>query len=653
MSVNEVLRQGPSNLTAYRLLRTATDVTLLAVSYVLATMLRFDWLPPAGELNRMWAILPLLTVAQYLALRRAGSLAASWRFTGVEELRRLARSLAVVPLLLLAVNLLARSGALPEGLVQRVAIPLGIIAAYYLVSLMLLAAARLIRRSLAVADAAGETADAAVASHRTLLVGAGEAGAAVLTALRRRPEVGLRAVGFVDDDASKHVMTIHGVEVLGGLADAGELIERLGVERVLLTISRPSGALVRAVNDFCVAAGVQLQTVPGLSEIAGGHINLSRIRTVQLEDLLGREPVTTDTDEIALLVRDQVVMVTGAGGSIGSELCRQLLAFGPSRLVLFERTENALYEIDRELAATAPDDVLVSVIGDVCDRDRVREVLRDQHPSVVFHAAAHKHVPMMEANPSEAIKNNALGTQTLVDACVDARVPRFVLISTDKAVNPTSVMGATKRLAERYVMAVARNHGVAYSAVRFGNVLGSNGSVVPLFRQQLAAGGPLTVTHPEVKRFFMTIPEAVQLVLQTAVMAEGGEVFILDMGTQVRIVDLARHLIQLSGLREGEDVEIVFTGLRPGEKLYEELGLASEESEPTRHSKILRWKGPDEVSLRRLQAEFAAVELDAERPRVHLQRLVEEYQPTGARGAPLTVDVAAAEREGQPTHSPR
>jgi FlaA1/EpsC-like NDP-sugar epimerase len=378
---------------------------------------------------------------------------------------------------------------------------------------------------------------------------------------------------------------VHGLPVLGAIADVRRIAAKTGAVQAIITISNAPGAAVRKISELCQEAGLPAKIVPGVFQIVGGKLNLTRLRDVAIEDLLRRELVVLDTEAISDDLRGAVVLVTGAGGSIGSELCRQVCRFGPARLVLVERTENALFDIHRELQREYPNALLVPCIADVTDRERIETIFQAEKPRVVFHAAAHKHVPMMEWNPGEAIKNNVLGTRLLADIADRAKVHAFVMVSTDKAVNPTSVMGASKRAAELYVQALASRSSTRFVTVRFGNVLGSAGSVVPIFREQLNRGGPITITHPEMRRYFMTIPEACQLILQAQTMGRGGEIFVLDMGEPVRIVDLARDLIRLSGFREDE-IEIAFTGVRPGEKLFEELSSSSENANKTRHPKI-------------------------------------------------------------------
>jgi FlaA1/EpsC-like NDP-sugar epimerase len=376
------------------------------------------------------------------------------------------------------------------------------------------------------------------------------------------------------------------VPVLGTTENLDVLCKKVGASQVLITIARASGKEVRRITEACEKASLTVKIIPGMHEIVGGKINLSAVRNVAIEDLLRREPVRLDETAIAEKIKGRAVMVTGAGGSIGSELCRQVGRFGPKRILLVERAENALFEIHRELCAEFPDLRIIPIIGDVGDVERMTQVFEAHRPALVFHAAAHKHVPMMEWNPCEAVKNNVVGTYLVATLADRFKVETFVLISTDKAVNPTSIMGATKRIAEQATQSLAQRSRTKFLAVRFGNVLGSAGSVVPIFKEQIARGGPVTVTHPEMKRYFMTIPEASQLVLQAATMGKGGEIFILDMGEPVKIVDLAKDLIALSGLRVGEDIELQFTGIRPGEKLFEELSVADEQADKTTHPKI-------------------------------------------------------------------
>jgi len=470
---------------------------------------------------------------------------------------------------------------------------------------------------------------AGIERHRVLLIGAGEAGVLVAREIANRPDLGLHVVGFLDDDRRKVGTSIGGVTVLGTTRQLGAVAERKRARRALITIANASGPEIRRIVALCRDAELETKIIPGIYEIVGDKVNLSRIREVAIEDLLGREPVQLDEEVVGLSIRSRVVMVTGAGGSIGSELCRQVCRFGPERLVLVERFENALFEIHRELTASFPQVMIEPRIADVCDAHRMDHVFAACRPEVVFHAAAHKHVPMMEWNPGEAIKNNVGGTRIVGDLADKYEVQRFVLVSTDKAVNPTSVMGASKRVAEIYLQALSQRSSTRFVTVRFGNVLGSAGSVIPIFRDQIAKGGPVTVTHPEMRRYFMTIPEACQLVMQAGAMGAGGEIFILDMGEPVKIVDLARDLIVLSGLRPDQDIEIRFSGVRPGEKLFEELSTDAENADRTRHPKVFtgRIKPHEwEVVVRGVEALLELADsVSPERVRTVLGDIVPEY----------------------------
>lgn len=424
-------------------------------------------------------------------------------------------------------------------------------------------------------------------AQQVLVVGAGEAGSMIVKELKRSPRLGLRPVGFVDDDGSKQGMLIHGIPVWGSLLTLTKTIRRLKVDQVIIAMPTAPGRVIRQVVETCEAAGLRPQTIPGIYELIDGTVTVNQLRDVQIEDLLRRDSVETDITAVQALLKGQRVLITGGGGSIGSELCRQILRSEPSHLILVGHGENSIFAIYHELKRLNRGATQIeAVIADTRLAARLHSVLRTHRPAVVFHAAAHKHVPLMEMNPSEAITNNVLGTRNLLEASLAVGVKRFVMISTDKAVNPTSLMGASKRVAEMLVHKAAKESGRPFVAVRFGNVLGSRGSVVLTFQRQIAQGGPITITHPDIERFFMTIPEAVQLVLQAAVLGEGEEVFVLDMGKPIKILDMAHDLIRLSGLEVGRDIEVVFTGLRPGEKLYEELFIDSETYVRTCHEKI-------------------------------------------------------------------
>ncbi|HUI66209.1 MAG TPA: nucleoside-diphosphate sugar epimerase/dehydratase [Bacteroidota bacterium] len=429
-----------------------------------------------------------------------------------------------------------------------------------------------------------------VNTQRVLIAGAGDAGSMTVKEMIRNPQLGLVPAGFVDDDPAKAGQYIHGVKVLGKLADIPGIVARQGIKQVIIAMPKETGGVIRSVVQTCRLANVDSRTIPGVYELLDGRVSVSQIREVQIEDILRRGVVKNETKGLDHLFRDTCVMITGAGGSIGRELCRQICSFHPSDIVLLGHGENSIFEIAAELRAQSTSGMALgrihAVIADIRDRQRVSHALQTFRPGIVLHAAAHKHVGLMESNVADAVTNNVLGTQTLVDLALDSGVERFVMISSDKAVNPTSTMGVTKRVAELIVQEAAFQSGRAFITVRFGNVLGSRGSILPIFKGQIASGGPVTVTHPGATRFFMTIPEAVQLVLQATMLGCGGEVFVLDMGEPVRIYDLARDLIRLSGLVEGKDIKIEYTGLQPGEKLTEELFYGWERTEHSLHEKI-------------------------------------------------------------------
>ena len=431
--------------------------------------------------------------------------------------------------------------------------------------------------------------------ERVLIIGAGKQGASLVEEMQRNARLGMAPIAFIDDDPHKKNFSIRGIPVIGGRDIIPEAVKKLGIQKILVAIPSAPGSMIREIADKSLKLGVHAMTIPSMSELLNEETVLRNIRDVQIEDLLRREPVETDINSVAHFLEGKKVLITGAGGSIGGELCRQIIKCKPEEIILLGHGENSVFEIEQELTrrialsgnGSTRRTRIISVIADIRFKDRVLEIFEDHSPDVVYHAAAHKHVPMMEGNPAEAVSNNILGTKNLVDVSVETGIKHFVYVSTDKAVNPTSVMGATKRVAEMIVLNAAHEHSVHYVAVRFGNVLGSRGSVIFTFKQQIASGGPVTVTHPDITRYFMTIPEAVQLVLQSSVLGTGGEIFILDMGEQIKVIDMAKDMIKLSGYVEGKDINIIFTGLRPGEKLYEELIVPGEEYGITNHKKIL------------------------------------------------------------------
>lgn len=476
---------------------------------------------------------------------------------------------------------------------------------------------------------------------RALIYGAGEAGTRLLEDLQIQPELGVRVVGFIDDNPSKLRHTIHGVPILGSREKLQEMAARYDIHQIIIAIPSMSKATLRDLVDACECTKAELKILPPMSEILGGKVRVQDVRSVQIEDLLRREPIQTDLSSISGYVGQRRVLVTGAGGSIGSELCRQIARFEPEELILFGHGENSIFEIHGELKERFPALKVHTVIADIRDEAKIHRIFGTHRPQVVFHAAAHKHVPLMEANPDEAVVNNVFGTRNIAEAAHGSGAECFVMVSTDKAVNPGNVMGATKRVAEMVVQSLARRSDTRFVSVRFGNVLGSRGSVIPFFKKQIARGGPVTVTHPDMKRYFMTIPEAVQLVMQAGAIGKGGEVFVLDMGEPVKIVDLARDLIRLSGFEPGTDIEIQFTGTRPGEKLFEELINENEAISQTEHEKIVQLlgEGPSESEitgiLQSLEERLQRSDLDGLKS--------ELYRIVGARPAePAPVERPAA-----------
>jgi FlaA1/EpsC-like NDP-sugar epimerase len=469
--------------------------------------------------------------------------------------------------------------------------------------------------------------------RRVAIIGAGDVGANLARELLGRRGLGMQPVLFFDDDRGKWHSQVHGVEVVGSPELLRQPRPEWRIEEAIIAMPSATAKRVGEVVRILQESHLNFQTVPSLHQLASGKVRVSQLRPVEIQDLLGRDPVHLETQDIRQILGGKVVLVTGAGGSIGSELCRQIANFNPTQLLLVDQSEVQLFPIEQELIETGHQGIVLPLIGDVLDAERMRYLFERFRPQVLFHAAAHKHVPMMESQPSEAVKNNTLGTVQMVDLAAEFKLERFVLISTDKAINPTNVMGASKRLAEIYLQAFAANNGgvTRFMAVRFGNVLGSSGSVIPTFKRQIAAGGPVSVTHPDVTRYFMTIPEATGLVLQSAAQGEGGEIFVLDMGQSVKIVDLARQLIELSGLRPDEDIEIKFTGLRPGEKLFEEITHGGENMVDTKHPKIMRFVcQPRELAEVRSHLDRLTARLhNTERNQLKLliQEMVPEYKP--------------------------
>jgi FlaA1/EpsC-like NDP-sugar epimerase len=562
-------------ITYRRLLVVAVHIALWTLSFTVAFLLRFEFEIPSFYWQRFPTWLATVVCIRLAVHWYVGLFHGLWRYSGTRDLLSLLKAATASAAIFIAAVVFVG----PKGF------PRTIFVIDWLVSIMLVGGLRFGIRT--IREVAIMASIDPASRRKILVVGAGDAGEMLMREMTRAQNLRrYDPVGFVDDNRAKHGERIHGVPVLGPISKVGRLVETHKVDEVVIAIPSMSGRELRRVVELCQQTGVDLRTLPGVDHLIDGKVNVSQLHEVRIEDLLRRDPVELDTESIHSFLRGKTVLVTGAGGSIGSELCRQICRFGPGKLVLVEQAENPLFHVHRGLRDAFPNVVTVPCVADICDTKRLEAIFAREKPNVVFHAAAHKHVPMMEWNPGEAIKNNVFGTKKVADLADSHGAEKFVMVSTDKAVNPTSIMGVSKRTAEIYCQALSQRSETHFVTVRFGNVLGSEGSVVPIFKEQIARGGPVTVTHPDMKRYFMTIPEACQLVLQAGAMGDGGEIFVLDMGEPVKIVDLARDLITLSGLVPGEDIEIKFTGLRPGEKLFEELSVDGENADKTKHPKI-------------------------------------------------------------------
>ncbi|ANX00216.1 nucleoside-diphosphate sugar epimerase [Thermoclostridium stercorarium subsp. leptospartum DSM 9219] len=553
-----------------------SDIVLITISFFCAYLIRFDFdfeAIPKHFVERMLLLLSLTIVLKILVFILFKLYKSLWKYAGIYELVSIFLASAITNGILFSYI----------AFVERLA-PRSIFVIMGMLDILLIGGSRLTYRLYRriVLGRVIKLDDI----KRVLIVGAGDAGAMIAKEMELHPEHKYRPVAFLDDDKFKQGKKINGIPVLGGIDDVVDIAERKHIDEIIIAIPSAKPAVINRIYEQCAKTKCKVKILPSMSQLIDGTVMLKRVRDVNIEDLLGREPVVVDLEEIAGYLSGKVVLVTGGGGSIGSELCRQIASFEPKRLVMLDNYENSLHDVYIELTRKYPELDIMPVIANIREMDRMEEVFDTFRPNIVFHAAAHKHVPLMEANPEEAIKNNVFGTWNVAHCADKYNAERFVLISTDKAVNPTNVMGATKRIAEMIIQALDTKSKTKFVAVRFGNVLGSNGSVIPLFKKQIEEGGPVTVTHPDVTRFFMTIPEAVQLVIQAGAMAEGGEIFILDMGEPVKILDLAKNLIRLSGFEPYVDIDIEITGLRPGEKLYEELLLNEEGLRATKHNKI-------------------------------------------------------------------
>ena len=568
------------------------DALLVNMALLLVLWLRFDGDIPRQYMDSYLSLAVCFTLVWLSSFYAFGLYKRLWKYASLGELKSIVYAVSMGLLLNISIAYFwAEGGSLP--------LPRSFFVLAWMAVVIIIGGSRLWWRLFRDTHLHNGRARA---GKPVLIVGAGDAGAAVTRELLNHDADHRVPVGFVDDDSTKHKLEMFGLPVLGGREDIPALVNRYGIQEIIIAIPSAPGRMIREIISVCQETTAFLKILPGMYELINGEISVNQIREVQVEDILGRETVKVDIESIAGYLTGRTVLITGAGGSIGSELCHQVAGFKPHLLILLGHGENSIFHIHREIGNAFSDLNLIPVIADIKDREAISNVFEYHRPDVVFHAAAHKHVPLMEYNPAEAVKNNVLGTYCVAKAADEYGVKNFVMISTDKAVNPSSIMGATKRAAEMAVQWVGKKSSTRFAAVRFGNVLASRGSVVPLFKEQIARGGPVTVTHPAVTRYFMTIPEAVQLIIQAGALAGDREVFVLDMGDPVKILDLAKNMIRLSGFKPGEDIEIVFTGLRPGEKLYEELLTDSEEVNVTKHKKIFtaRVDKPDEHKLRGL-----------------------------------------------------
>ncbi len=640
-----MIEMPPRKYLLFSGIQVVLDIALLISAFAAAYLLRFDFQLSKETVDDFLVQVPLVVLLQFVALTVAGARSSIWRYTDLAHLRSFLYaalgSLVIVALMRLGLPAPHRAWRVPLS-VNFIDTILAFGGAFSM---------RVVRR----AEYEYKRKQLQLKVHTNgngngkrkavLLIGAGRAGMLAAKEMEARGDLDLKIKGFVDDDRAKlGRLVVQSHKVLGTTQDLPRLIPALGIDHVVITIAHAARHEIHRIVKLCEEIPVKVRIIPQLHEIIDGRVEISRIREVQIQDLLGRDPVKLDLESLNKEFAGKTVMVTGAGGSIGAEMARQVLRFAPANLLLVERAEFALFEIDHELKAAHPTQSILPLVADIGDESRMRSIFNTHRPHVVIHAAAHKHVALMEQNPTEAVKNNVLNTRLVAELAGEFEAEVFVLVSTDKAVRPASIMGASKRAAELVVQDLNRDYETRYLAVRFGNVIGSAGSVIPIFQEQIRSGGPLTITDGRMKRYFMTIPEAAQLVLQASAIGRGGEVFILQMGEPVRIMDLAETLITLSGFKPHEDIKIIEIGMRPGEKLFEELKFETEETVPTSHPKIfinkLATLEPETVTLalRRLS------ELVRDRDGDGLRRFLHELLPEASLNAPAPVESIAAKR---------
>ena len=599
------------------------DMFAVFVASMVALMIRFDlnfYNVPSEYLNEVWRTLPYMmaiTLIIFWGLRLYSSL---WSYAGALEMMYVV-SACILDAIAVAALILVRNWG------DMFPVPRSFYILYGLFLLVLIMGCRYSYRGLRVIRNMRRD---GVYRRNVLVIGAGEAGNQLIKEINNSRYVRKKVVGVIDDDKTKIGNYIHGAKVVGDRSCIRDKVLELHVHEIIIAMPSASPKQMKGILDICKETGCELKRLPGIYQLVNGEVGISKLKDVDVNDLLGREPVTVDLESIMGYVSGKIIMVTGGGGSIGSELCRQIAGHKPKQLIILDIYENTTYDIQNELKVKFPDLDLVVLIGSVRNTNRMNWIFETYHPEIIYHAAAHKHVPLMEESPNEAIKNNVLGTWKIVQAADHYHVKRFVMISTDKAVNPTNIMGASKRICEMIIQTYNKRSDTEYVAVRFGNVLGSNGSVIPLFKKQIERGGPVTVTDPNIVRYFMTIPEAVSLVLQAGAYAKGGEIFVLDMGEPVKILDLAKNLILLSGHKPDEDIQIVFTGLRPGEKLYEEMLMDEEGLQDTENNLIHIGKPielDEEKFLNQLEKLKEYVVTEPSDIREWVKEIVPTYQP--------------------------
>lgn len=605
------------------------DIILLIGSIYFALYLRFDANIPEVYLSSAYRYAPVFIIMAIIVFYSFGLYNRIWQYASIGELLLVSYSVTTATLANIGiVYFVMDAGSFP--------LPRTFFLLNLLLNIFFIGGSRLIWRlfrdnALSMGTAQGRP---------ILIFGAGDTGVLVAKELKRHHNGEIRIVGFVDDDPNKQDLKLLGIPVLGNRSEIPRFINKYQVEEIIMAIPSMEGRTIRELVSLCEDTKAKIKILPGVNDLIEEKVTVNSIREVQVEDLLGRDPVKVDLDSISDYLTGQVILITGAGGSIGSELCRQIAQFSPQRLLLVDNCENSMYEIDMELHNNDPQLEIVPLVKDIKDKASIEQVFQKYKPQVVFHAAAHKHVPLMEYNPEEAIKNNVMGTYNVASAADKYKARKFVLISTDKAVNPVSIMGSSKRLAEMLIQHLDTSSKTNFVAVRFGNVLGSRGSVIPLFKKQISEGGPITVTDPEMVRYFMTIPEAVELVIQAGALAIGGEVFVLDMGEPVKILDLARTLIKLSGFEPDKDIDIIFTGIRPGERLYEELLTSEEGVNATTHKRIFVAK-PNHMNIQYLEELIHGIN-EGELPRddyetrLLLSKLIDNFQDTKSKANAVT-----------------